>query len=459
MIPGRRVGSVPAYAAGRLAVVCLAILPLSAAAQEFRVTGNVGQRFSVASNPTLDADNGDDPITFSTNSTFGLNASYRTPRANWRVGTGFGLRFTTRETDDELTDQVDRFLEPRLNASGNIRFKRFNLSPSFGFRRRQIDDEIRTLDETFLFTGDPALEPVPTVPDPLDPDPLDPDPGADPLDPDLEDDQADDAITDDLLVDEVEVTETTLSPGLGFSRRLTRRLALSFGTSATLRRFSEQTEDFANSTSLRGSVGLSRRLSQRTSLGGSVSVSRFDTSAPDESDATTVSGSTSLSSALSPRLNVSGSVGLTYSIREGSEVETADSDDDTAFGVTGSLNLNYATAQRRFRFGLSQAVSPSSDGELRDRLTFSLGVSESLTERHNLSLSLRLSRSASTFGGADDDSEQTLLATSSLGLGYRVSENWRARVSYNFLLGNDDDGIRFSNGAAVSFSRGLDLYP
>lgn len=438
---GAGLASVPG--AGLVAALLLCAPP-PVAAQEFTLGGDLSQTLRFDTNPSLDdRDSNDSPAAFSSITRLGLDATYATPRARWRATTSFGVRFSTDDDGDDQSDQLAGLFEPRLNLSGSVRFPRFTLSPALSFRRRRVDDNETIFpagfeDPTLGLAGEEATDLT----------------GGDPAELDLEDDEA--------LLQDVEATETTVAPRLAFTAPLGPRLGLDLSAGATIRRVSEQTPDLASTTSFEGRAGLRRLVSRRTSLTAGLTARRFLTQEFGERDATSFGLSAGVERQVLRDLSFSGSAGVVYIQRDALEAGVASVGSESAFGFSGSLDLRYRTAERSFTLGVNQGVTPSSGGELRNRTSLSLGVSESLTRRQSLTLGLRLSRSSQTFDDPLRDREgedRSLVARLSPAYVYELSPKWTARLGYDLTFGRDDGDARLSNGVSFTLTRDLELYP
>ncbi|MGF1553666.1 MAG: hypothetical protein ACFBWO_14390 [Paracoccaceae bacterium] len=424
------------------AAALAAMAPAGAAAQGFTLDGSLSQNLSLDTNPSLDSDRGGgEPISFGSNTRLSLNGRLATQRSSWRLATGFGFRYRTNRDEDQ--DALRELFEPTLRLSGQIAQPRFALSPGLTFRRRRLDSDDTAFADDF---GDTlgGLD----LPD-FDDD------GFDVVEDELIDQ---DTAADDATLDDVETTEIRVAPSLGLSVPLSPRTSLGTGVNASFRRVGETTEQIAGSTSFGANASLRRSVSQRTDLTLSFAGQRFLSELETARDATLFNTRLGITRTASPRLSFSASGGLVYTLFDERDIGAQPSDEDSTLGFSGSLAVDYRTAARRFSLGAAQSVSPSANGDLSNRTSLFASADENLTRRHSLTLRLRLSRSRD-IDADGGDGDGSLIARVSPGLSYDVSRNWSARLSYAFLIGSNDGDLRLSNGATLTLTRDLALYP
>lgn len=412
---------------GLLLVALVAAWSGPAVPADWSLSGNVSERLTLDTNPTLDPEDAGD-LRFGSTTTGRLTLGMSTPRTRALLSTGLSATYYVGGDDDDNDDSLDG-IRPNLNARVQHQGLRYTATGSARIDVRSTDfTELRD-----ILAEDDEID-VPDAPT--------------------------DVVVDTVRVDD-ETDEIFSSVSGSVSLRLSPRNTLSLGASASFVRFAESVPRVSSSDNFGASLSFSRTLSPISSTGLSLSALRFSSKqleSPEASDGYNLSLAANYGSRLAPDVPISGSLGVSWTTRtEDILLEPFGiilrSEEDT-IGATGSLSLSFDYPDSRFRLSASQRVQPSSDGDVRNVSRIGIGYAHSLTPR--LSLSLSGSYVAETEVGFEGDVRH--LYSVGPTLSYDLGRNWSASLSYRLRGDNDEAGSAISNQLGLTVSRSLDFF-
>ena len=125
--------------------------------------------------------------------------------------------------------------------------------------------------------------------------------------------------------------------------------------------------------------------------------------------------------------------------------------------IFGDVGLSYrATKRTTISLTAGQMISPTITGALQQSKSLGLSVLYEVNEFSNLSFFTKLSQSQTpaqigASGAASD------FLTAELSYSYRLTREWRARMSYTFRQRNDNSGTAQSNTVLVTLSRPFNI--
>ncbi|MEL6768512.1 MAG: hypothetical protein AAFP17_15125 [Pseudomonadota bacterium] len=384
-----------------------------AVAQEFSLNGVVTQGLSYDSDLGLDGGSG----SFSSITSLGISAGFETDESSGSLSSSVSYRAVFG--DDDESDDLEGF-RPDLNGSASFNFGRLTLTEAISFR---IDNVAFT-----DFQSDGSINP------------------------------------DGIFTDsDAERLDFSFTQGVGYA--LSQRNSLNVSAGVSITRFSESDDELEDSDRFFGSVGVSRAVSPRLSIGVSAVASRFTTGTSlDETTGTTVGVNVGFSRSFQEDISFSGSVGVRYvniveqvAVLPVGTVET----EETNVGATGGFSFSYDVGNTDLSAGLSQVVSPTEDGDIEEATTLNAGLSHAINSRQSFNLGMSFTRrtNISETVGNSGSSEQEFFGQISPTYAYRLTQNWSANLGYAFRVTNDDDGTEFSNSVFLGFSRPLRIFP
>lgn len=384
-----------------------------AVAQEFSLNGVVSQGLSYDSDLGLDGGVG----SFSTTTSLGVQATYETDESEASLSSSVSYRAVFG--DDEDTSDLDGF-RPNLNGSARFNFGRLTLSEAISFR---IDNVAFT-----DFQSDGSINP------------------------------------DGIFTDsDARRLDFSFTQGVGYA--LSQRNSLNVSAGVSLTRFSETDDQLEDGDRYFGSIGLSRAVSPRLSIGISAVASRFNTgSTTDETRGTSVGVNFGFSRTFQDDVDFSGSVGLRYvRVREETFIApfgTIESEENN-LGATGGFSFSYDVGNTDLSAALSQNVSPTEDGDIEEFTTLSAGLSHAINSRQSFNVGMSFTRRTNVTDtvGNSGGSEQEFFGRISPSFNYRLTQNWSANLGYSFRVSNDDQGTEVSNAVFLGFSRPLRIFP
>ncbi|MEL7346466.1 MAG: hypothetical protein AAFS07_08185 [Pseudomonadota bacterium] len=391
-----------------------------AGATEWSLGGRISQALSFETNRNLDEDG--DP-SFGATTTLNLVGGLTTDRASWTARSNLRFRFFTGD------DEVDLF-SPNVRVNGRVNGQTWQLNPFLRYRRNNV-----SFNDLLLIEGDDDIG-----------------------DGDIGDDGDGGTGDSSAIIVDADATRTDVNLGSGLSLALSPRNSVAFSGSYALRRFSDDANDLEASDTFRFSGQVSRQVTPRTGLFVSGGLAYFQIDDVEETTSFSFSSTVGISRRVSERLAISASGGASVTSRnEDNPTPGDDDDDDTSVNGSGRFSIEYLEGDTRFTLGLSQSVSPSSDGDIRNRLRLRLGLRQPLDQTKTFSVVGAVTRSSDAF---DDDGGGSgrIVGSISPQISYSVSEAWRANLRYTFRFGSDDDDSAISNGVFVTVSRPLSLY-
>lgn len=208
----------------------------------------------------------------------------------------------------------------------------------------------------------------------------------------------------DLDVIDQDATQITLSANAGFTYRINDRNRASMGADFRLIRFDDNAASLTPNTTIGVSGDFAHDVNDRVTSRFGAGVRRVSLGGTSDTDTLIFDVDGGLDALISSRFSLGGSIGVSFIDRTGGA-----GGGDTGLGFNGSANLAYQVFDDlSLSLSARQSVEPSSEGELQNRSTLSLGVTQLINDRERLSFNLGLSRqtAAETFTGVSDDSTQ-----------------------------------------------------
>ena len=244
------------------------------------------------------------------------------------------------------------------------------------------------------------------------------------------------------------VLEVTSRASAGFGYRIDPTRTLTGNTFARLRRIaSGDNSDISETNQYGFTVGLSKQLSELTSVALNTGYRFFEDLGDDGNTSNSVDVGTSISHTFSPTLSGSLRLGGAYTVSD-------DDDNDNSFSFVGGGQISYRGPQFSLTAGVSSDIDQNDNGELEQRVSVFARGSYALTRYWQASLSSSLSF-ASPLGGSGS-SDDVIFAVSP-GVSYQIDENWNLGAGYRFRqnLSDSDEGV--SNLIFLQVSRNLQL--
>ena len=397
-----------------------------ARAAEWTIGGRVTQSLEADTNRDLDPDSGG-PVYGETTS-LNLAIGGQTKATEWTLNLGGRASFFFGPGEDDA--DLDG-LRPRV--SGSVVHERKQFFSRTGFYYDRSPTSFVRIDELGLPIDGPIDEPTD---EPVD------EPGFDP---------------DDAVFSDVDAFQTTLNANQAFSFMLDPRNTIGLSARATIRRFSEETDELTPTTTYGGGLSWTHQVSPRTGLGFAVDLRRFEADNPENREALTLDLLATADRQVNERLSLGFSAGpsITWSEETVANAAGANRVEETDIGFTGGIEALLRRKTSRLSFSATQSVVPSSFGELANRTGVGLRYTYDINSVSSFSLATRyaLRNSLDGSGGARH------FAALSPSYTYRLTPKWQASVRYAFELVDDDDGFAQSNSVMLSLSRDFSILP
>jgi len=399
-----------------------------AAAVDWSLVGSVSETLSLNTNSDLDAQ--EDGLEFGSDTSLNLTLGADTPRTTWRLSTGFDLSVVSNSDDNDDLDGI----RPNLNGTMQYRGLRYTLSNSLSLRQ----DSSASLRFREVFADDDEGE----------------------APPDLPTDFAGDRVRIEDNTDRI-----TIFASSRLSYQLTPRDSATFGLSSSTRRFLDDVAGLSDSQNFGTSLSWSHRLDPVSSTGLSFNFLRFtseDTVTEAEERGINLSLSGQYSTQPSPRLSLGSSLGVNYT-RSTDDIPVAGGtveDEDSDIGGTGSLSLTLRHPNSQTNLALSQAVRPSSFGDVRNVSSLSMRYSQRLTARTSFTFGGNYTLEKDVdFGGTPEH-----FFGAGPSISYTIAPQWTASLSYRLRGVTDSDtvgetGVDLSHSLAFTIGYGFTLLP
>jgi hypothetical protein len=214
--------------------------------------------------------------------------------------------------------------------------------------------------------------------------------------PDVIDDNFLPPVADDIALNGLNQRRHTFQTGIGLTQTLSELDSVSVDLGATAVRFSNSSaQDEFNS--FNQTLGYSRVLSDRTSIGASIGFSEVNYLGQRAGDSTIITPSLNVSHQISEAFNVSASAGVSFSRSKNVIGSTKSSD------LAASFDLCRSTERTDLCIGASRQTLPTSFDGVRSQTSFNIGYNRQLTRDDRINLSASYSRSSNAVFGISED--------------------------------------------------------
>ena len=203
------------------------------------------------------------------------------------------------------------------------------------------------------------------------------------------------------------------------------------------------------------STGWSTKVSGETTGTLGASVSMFEADNDENTETVTYSATGSVTTDINERLTLIGLVGL--NIIDSTQTVGGVSVTSTSIGPLFDVGLSYTLGVTDFSASVSQNVSSSALGDLRERRTYRMGLGHQVNSRE----SFRVQASYSTQDTVSDSGGTAQTTFISVAPTYTVSftRYWTFSFGYQFRYQDDEDGSAMSNKVFGTLSREIALLP
>ena len=262
--------------------------------------------------------------------------------------------------------------------------------------------------------------------------------------------QASDTLFDETGEVSRDVIEISSNIGLGWTHRFDPTHRMILGASFNDIRFTEDTEDLAESQRAGFSARVERDATARTTLGltSEFSYTQFDNETDTKNRRLRLLGTADHS--LNSRWSLSGSGGVAFST---SDESGPTGNDEQSTNFQGSLAATYDSPDTDFTFGIEQAVIDSATGDTRNTTSAFADLSHGINARSRISVGAGISLQDILFAQENNDESRTTL---SIAPSYSVSltRDWTVQLGYRLRTALDD-GDDMTNLVFIQFSRGF----
>jgi hypothetical protein len=253
---------------------------------------------------------------------------------------------------------------------------------------------------------------------------------------------------EDTGVVEQDTVQITARARVGGRWDVDPRNTLSGGVSASVREFTETTEELTATRTYGLDGGWRRAVSGRTGVSLLADLRRFEADDPDKGESWSIAPRLGADHRLTPRSGVSGSVGPSF---------LHDDAGETTVGFVGDVAYDWAIDDQSFRIALAQKLDQNSFGEVENRASLVASWSQAITERQRIGLSGRagFQNPALDSGSQGDRTFLTATPTYSVAL----TADWDLTLGYTLRLTDDDRRDPVSHLAFLSVTRGMSFLP
>ncbi|MEM9144754.1 MAG: hypothetical protein AAGC57_01050 [Pseudomonadota bacterium] len=403
-----------------LLVGALAAMPATAA--DWSLNGSVGQSFEANTNPGVEVDN--DGATYGSITRLNLTLGAQTRRTSWALSSGAAIsQFGGPGATSDLNS-------PNPNASGAVRYRgqRLDLGATANFSRQStsfIDFNTAAIIRAIEEEGD-DFDGVVLLPE------------------------------DDLLI-ERESIRTLYSMGADARYRLTPLTDLRVSGTGAITRFTEEVANLTPNSSFAFGINLDHGISSLSRIGLNTTIRRFTADNAEDTRGLSVSFGGSYRTRLTPSTAVDLGLGAGFTrINEIGLGGLRETDTDVSF--TGGLSGSYTpNADTGFRFSMSQAVRPSSDGDLVNVTSLGGILNYNLTRLSAFSVAASHSISNEIGSTGDDELDHSFIIGPTLS--YRFAPDWTASLGYTFRFVTDDGDTAVGNRVFLGVTRSLAFFP
>ena len=202
-------------------------------------------------------------------------------------------------------------------------------------------------------------------------------------------------------------------------------------------------------------TGWSNRVTAATTASLSGSVDFFEADNDENTENLSYSATGQLEVAINERLSVTGLAGVTV-IDSTSDVLGV-SESSTSVGPVFDAGFSYSLSDTSLNFSVSQSVSASALGDLRERRSYKMGLDHQVNSRETFSLQASYTSQDVVSGGAD--TQPTVFVTVAPSYTFNLARYWSLSVGYQFRYRDDETGSAMSNKVFGTVSRQVTLLP
>lgn len=202
-------------------------------------------------------------------------------------------------------------------------------------------------------------------------------------------------------------------------------------------------------------TGWSNRVTEATtaSLSGSVDIFEADNDENTENVSYTATGQ--LEVAINERLSVTGLAGVT--VIDSTTDVLGVSQSSTSVGPVFDAGFSYSLSDTSLNFSVSQSVSASALGDLRERRSYKMGLDHQVNSRETFSLQASYTSQDVVSGGGG--APATVFVSVSPTYTFNLARYWSLSVGYQFRYRDDETGSATSNKVFGTVSREVTLLP
>lgn len=202
---------------------------------------------------------------------------------------------------------------------------------------------------------------------------------------------------------------------------------------AVVTRFSEGTSSLTPTTNVGASVDLSHVVNPRLTTGLSLGVRQFTADNAEDVESLTYSLDGSATYNFNSRWSFAMGLGalVTDTERFVTIANGTRRDTEVSPGFNANAEIAYRRESTEFSLTASQALEPSSLGELQTRINFGFSASQQINERSTLRFDATYSSQTSSSTFDENDTDRVLFSVSP-GYSYQLTRNWSADLSYRY---------------------------
>ncbi len=253
--------------------------------------------------------------------------------------------------------------------------------------------------------------------------------------PDVIDDNFLPPIADDIALNGLNQRRHSFQAGVGLSHSFSALDSISVDAGATAIRFADSAvQDEFNS--FNQSIGYSRILSDRTSIGASAGFNQINYLGQRTGDSSIISPALNITHQISEDFTISASAGVSFARSKNLVGSTKSTD------FSGSFDICRDKENNQLCFGASRQTLPTSFDGVRSQTSFNIGYSHKLNRDDNISLNGSYSRSSNSVSGISDDFDYL---RTSVTYNHKFQERFTGFVSFGYSDSYQDAISRKAN--------------
>lgn len=202
---------------------------------------------------------------------------------------------------------------------------------------------------------------------------------------------------------------------------------------AVVNQFSDGASSLTPTTNVGASVDLSHVVNPRLTTGLSLGVTQFTADSDEDTESLTYSLDASADYDFNSRWSFG--VGLGALVTDTERFVTVANgrrrDTEVSPGFNANAEINYRRETTEFALTASQALEPSSLGELQTRINFGFSASRQINERSTLRFDASYSTQTSSGTFEENETDRVLFSVSP-GYSYQLTRNWSADLTYRY---------------------------